>query len=75
MAELLGKRCDKSRSGKQAGKNELQDRRQTILTKCSQLLTWIALIRKSSFILLSKRKKGENLLQFEVISLKTAEER
>lgn len=32
LTELLGKRCDKSCSGKQAGKNELQERRRTILT-------------------------------------------
>lgn len=33
------------------------------------------MLHRSSFILLSKCKKGENLLLFEVISLKTAEER
>lgn len=41
----------------------------------SFLIIFNGMLHRSSFILLSKCQRGENLLLFEVISLKTAEER
>lgn len=46
-----------------------------IRSSCSKVhLIFNYVLHRSSLILLSKCKKGENLLLFEVISLRTAEE-